>query len=190
MGFKKSAVVTSAVAAGLVWLVGCCCKNIPVCTPTAPGGGDEPVVMAGGSMRFITPAHRFDVDPTDNHKLSHDQKARRMTQVDILYSVSDLPAVAMVPLNNLQNTIEIDYCSGSVQNGNCSGTKETVKVQSDNAGKGMDIIAPKVMSNPSSNVVDYPPPEGNISQIRINNGSYNCPSQRKGYYCFLVIHYK
>jgi len=184
MELKKSramVLVLPVLTAGLVWLVAC--KTEP---NMGPGSGDEPVVMAGGSMRFVTAVHRFDVNP-QNHKLSHSQKTKKMTQVEILYSDNNGPAFATVALNNSKNTIDIDYCN-SFQGGTCTG-KNTIAVESSNDGTGMDLTPPQVAPNQASNVVEYQPVTGSISQIRINSATYNCPSQGSGY-CFLVIHYK
>jgi len=126
----------------------------------------------------------------DPHKMTHNKKTKKMTQADILFSVSDAPAFQTVALNNPQNTIAIDYCTGVVQGGTCTGTTETVTIQSDNSGNGIEINSPNRVIPPSnSNVVEFPPPPGRISKIRINTQGFECPSAGNGN-CLLVIHYK
>lgn len=180
MNFKQAAgvaVVASVATAALVWV-------ILAFTRTAHGD-DTPVVMAGGSMTFITQAHSFDADPNhagDKFRLKHKQN-KQVVEVDVLYSVQNVPAVASVPLTNAKHTIEIDYGS------------DTVTLETDNNGKGIDMSAGDhtkdltSASPTSSNVVNYPPSTDTIRQIRIDGTAYDCPTVPHEY-CVLVIHYK
>src|ERR1017187_6210775 len=169
--------------------------------PSRPGGDDDPIIVAGGSMH-IGSLYGFDqdstLDPHGHHpQANHKHKTRYLNRVEVLYNnpkpakpadPPEGPAYADVPVKR-PVTIEIVYhCSDPSKCG--TEPDDTVVFRTDPSGQNLSVknssgtnpIGDEVPNG--STPLKHQPDTRTVTKITVNSNPYLCDNGK----CQVVLH--
>jgi hypothetical protein len=157
--------------------------------PPWRGADDDPIIVAGGSMRV----HNKKLQSDGHGGLNHPEGANRsVASVDILYNGSyngqTGPDGESLAFNHKPVTVSLTYCPKVL---GCGAGKDDVKITTDGTGMNLGITN---NGHPIGNEApdaygarNHEPPDWVIKEITVNSISpaYPCDNGR----CYVVVHY-